>query len=649
MGLNNWWNDSADKANDFLNTGAYNDVVRNAPLNNDRTFSNSGPVTTGGCTSSSQCPAGYSCVNGVCTLMGSGPTGGSSGGQWNSAGDCDQDDPNSPCNSGGPNSCSQTPNCGDTPNPRPEDCCGDRCCSFGSASSTRPGVNCYCGKCPPWPTEKKCNIFCTAYLASNGESAMGCNEENSCNECNECDFLSRTCEPNDDAPCWCEGSECSDCRKCDINTDSETFGDCVAAAPGTCSVCTYVDLYECPCGETVGPITACSKYDSLNASRYGKNVILTNQTALEIAQGQCAPASSCDPCKGDCVTRTYCSDTTGPAPACPPGFKCTNSGAIFANGVDCTFRTECDMSDVPEKCKGVDCNCHNDCPDCQLCGTDGECYPDPDCNDDYYYIIITFSYVEERYGIPGASVDLEDWEGGCIEATGPMVLRWRSIFNGSEEIGVLATDVIRVLQTSVTLGTNPVNGFDSWVLAARFIDTNNEIVDALDYVGTYFTKPTLFTTLEPGSTCVESGSGGDSWCVATPADCSSVPSTFTVTTAQWGGSTSDPNDLGYSFEYEDGNPNGNQSEDYCTGSCQDVAEYGCYPYSGSTSSYPIRSDGLRAPGGQAGALDRFDQPWTFRSQGACLTTTYVPLDDGVYIGFGETALEAQQNAESQMP
>jgi len=381
MGLNSWWRDSADKADNFLDTGAYNDVVRNAPLNNDATSGSSNDFNQlNGCTSSAQCPAGYACVNGQCTLMGTGSTGGSSNGQWNSAGGCNQDDPNSPCNSGGPNSCSQTPNCGNIPDPRPQDCCGTRCCSYGSASSSRPGVHCWCGECPPWPEWRKCSIFCDSYTAANGESVMGCNEDNSCNECNECDLFSKSCEPKDDAPCWCEGSECQGCFKCDTEPTSDNFGGCSVAFLGACSVCTHVDSYKCPCGEIVGPITACSKYGP-GGSGYGGNVTLTSKTALQLAQEKCAPASSCDPCRGDCTSRSYCSDTTGPPPPCPPGIKCTNTGTLSAGGVDCTFRTECDMSNVPESCKNCDCNCHNDCPNCQICGEDGECHPDPDCED----------------------------------------------------------------------------------------------------------------------------------------------------------------------------------------------------------------------------------------------------------------------------
>jgi len=381
MGLNSWWKDSADKADNFLETGAYNDVVRNAPLNNDVTGGSSNDFNQlNECTSSAQCPAGYACIDGQCTFMSTGPTGGSSNGQWNSAGGCNQNDPNPPCNSGGPNSCSQKPNCGKTPDPRPQDCCGARCCSYGSASSPRPGVHCWCGECPPWPSGKKCSIFCDGYTAANGESVMGCNEDNSCNECNECDLFSKECEPKSDAPCWCEGSGCPDCFKCNSEPTSGNFGACTVASPGACSVCTHVDSYKCPCGETVGPITACTKYGP-GGSGYGGNVVLTTKTALQIAKEQCAPLSSCDPCKGTCTSRTYCTDTTGPPPPCPPGNKCTNTGTLSAGGVDCTFRTECDMSNVPESCKDCDCNCHDDCPYCQVCGADGVCRPDPACSD----------------------------------------------------------------------------------------------------------------------------------------------------------------------------------------------------------------------------------------------------------------------------
>ena len=138
---------------------------------------------------------------------------------------------------------------------------------------------------------------------------------------------------------------------------------------------------------------------------------MTNKTALQIAQEQCAPASSCDPCKGDCTTKSYCSDTTGPAPDCPPGIKCTETGTLSAGGVDCTFREECDMSNVPESCKDCDCNCNNDCNECEICAADGTCQPDPNCEE----ARSTWFKASIPYIYEGCSYNQEVGAGGCID------------------------------------------------------------------------------------------------------------------------------------------------------------------------------------------------------------------------------------------
>lgn len=371
MGFNRWWREDSRRAMDWLAGRPWNELVRN-PL--EQAHSEFGSNVR--CTSSSQCSSGYACVNGSCLRTTTAPTGGgTSNGQINNAGGCDQNDPNSPCNSSGQSACSTTPNCGDIPNPRPEECCGTRCCSFGSASSDRPGVNCYCGKCPK-DEGKSCNIFCDGYSSANGESVMGCTPESSCTECTSCSLFSGTCQPISGAPCWCEGSQCQDCLSCDTNPASPSFGLCIPARSGACSACSHVDAYKCPCGETVGPITACRVYGP-GGSGYGGNVILSSKSAQEIAQEQCEPASTCDPCKGDCTSKTYCNEEV---PPCPNGMKCTDNGTISGGGQSCSIRTECDMSNVPEKCKECDCNCDNDCQECEYCAADGTCQPDPACD-----------------------------------------------------------------------------------------------------------------------------------------------------------------------------------------------------------------------------------------------------------------------------
>jgi len=337
------------------------------------------------CSSTDQCPSGYACVNGKCEFMSPNQT---DSWQWNSPGSCGGQGAGtgggsggsngSGCNSGGPGSCQQTPNCGEVSKPKPEECCGSRCCRYGLTSLT---VNCTCGPCNDGGGGSECSFFCDSYWPANGISTMGCNEENTCSECETCDFFDRQCSPASDAPCWCDHVSCSDnCLTCVSNPSSGSFGGCVAAAPGACSVCTHVDSYQCPCGGVVGPITACSKWSDAGGSGYGGNVILTTQTATEIAEAKCASVSDCDECN-KCETKTYCTDTNGSPPPCPDGSSCTQTGYIEVGGVTCILINECDHSGDPDSCQECcQCNCHSDCGPCEICAGDCTCAPDPACS-----------------------------------------------------------------------------------------------------------------------------------------------------------------------------------------------------------------------------------------------------------------------------
>ena len=323
MGLTNWWNDLEREAEEFLKTGTYNDTVRNRP-----SYSDNGNTTYNQCTSSSQCGSGFACVGGQCVRM---DAGGNSG-QVSYPGQCDSNDPNTPCNAGGPNSCQQTPTpCGGGQGDA-RDCCGERCCSFGSASSARPGVNCYCGKCSPLPT---CNTFCEAYLKANGQPGPGCSEGGTGNSCTQCEYCQGgECLPLESgAPCWCEGAnDCAtaDCYRCQTDPEASGFGDCYFEAEG-CQDCGTIRNHLCPCSLVLGPVTVCKPY--------GSGGLLAINLAQQEAARQCEEACKKDPCE--------CED--------------------------------CDTSSLPENCKDTECNCHDDCPDCQLCGGDGTCQPDPAC------------------------------------------------------------------------------------------------------------------------------------------------------------------------------------------------------------------------------------------------------------------------------
>lgn len=375
-----WGDDDIRNSEIFLRTGQYNEVVRNAPegtTGGDSDFSK-----LNACTSSSQCPAGYACVGGVCTRISFSGTGGS--GQYNSAGNCNQNSPypNDPCNSGGPSSCSTTPSCENNPkNPLPEECCGKRCCSYGSLSSLTPGVNCYCGDCPPYPDQKKCSIFCSGAGSALGDpSTMGCNADNSCTICEECDFFSRQCEQKTNGPCFCEGSECDQCGKCDSNAESADFGLCYFPA-GVCSSCKTCPELKCPCGESYAAKTYCNKVGPGGVGNAaGNNVTLVPDPEAACAARQCSDPSEC--CKGNCTTRSYCD---GAPPACPEGYDCTDAGSLSGNGSNCSFRIECD-GNVPDECKECVPGEEGGCGACEYCDNDGTCQKDPQCNGWYYAI-----------------------------------------------------------------------------------------------------------------------------------------------------------------------------------------------------------------------------------------------------------------------
>jgi len=370
--LNDFWNSSI-RANEFLRSGVVNDTVRNADDIDTfgTTGSNSGGLDTGAsCVSTSQCPSGWGCVNGVCQQLNNGLSGGSS--SPGGGGDCDPGNPESPCNSGGPDSCQQTPQCGDTAE-EARDCCGTRCCSFGSASSPRPGVHCWCGECPPWPG---CTEFCENYLKAYGEVGPGCTEGtsgNSCNSCSECN--GGLCEelPTGVAPCWCEGSECNGegCESCDIDNESDDFGECAFEAD-SCQDCATIINHQCPCGVVLSPVKACKPY--------GEGGLLAINLAQQEAYRRCTEAcdGQANPCLPVIDGKTYCTDTGTGVASCPEGSKQT--GFLDTGGEQCVFCQTEDYSGLPDSCKECDCNCHDDCPDCQICSINGTCVDDPTCS-----------------------------------------------------------------------------------------------------------------------------------------------------------------------------------------------------------------------------------------------------------------------------
>ncbi len=414
MGFNNFWNDRVDEANEFLRTGRAardssilgrgNAVIArdSAAIARDNAVNNS--LNTGAsCVSTSQCPSGWGCINGACRQLnnsGSGSSGPSQGNSPSGGGPCNPNDPRSPCNSGGPNSCQQTPQCGGTGDDA-SNCCGTRCCSFGSASSATPGVSCSCGECPPLPG---CTSFCDSYLKSNGGPGPGCSEGpegNSCNSCTECDGnIGGECDPiSIGADCYCEGGGCNaaNCETCDTGTGSADFGGC--GISDGCQECGTVTNHLCSCNAVLPPVTVCKPYGA------------SGLTAINLAQQEAAQQcneicnkDNADPCKPKTSNTTRCTDTGAGVAACPEGS--TQNGFLEAGGERCVFCVTEDDSDLPDSCKECDCNCNNDCPSCQLCGADGKCQPDPLCEADTYNIEVfyTGNYAYFGYSFVGFPV-----------------------------------------------------------------------------------------------------------------------------------------------------------------------------------------------------------------------------------------------------
>ena len=401
MGLGDFWG-TGNRADEFLRTGKTENVkdLLRSPGTSFRIVNSEGQWVAGdgvidtgvdlrppvqGCVASEECPSGYSCINGQCTRMGPGGDQ-----QLPSPGDatgCDPLDPESPCNSGAPGSCQQAPTCGD--DSEAKDCCGERCCTFGSASSTRPGVHCFCGPCPPWPT---CNSFCEAYLSAIGNPGPGCTEGpdgNSCDKCNVCDL--GECVPDPDAPCFCDAAACAssgECLGCDIDPESFDFGVCGYVGDLRCQNCATITNYLCPCGIVLPPVTACKGKEE-------DGILAINLAQAEAAK-QCDDLCPKDRCRlKKNVVKNCCFADYGDCtyPICTPLQK--EIGRIQdENGYGCVI---CENpSTLPDNCGLVQCNCHGDCPDCYECGPTGMCELDERCECEMFEVTVEFT--KEGFG-----------------------------------------------------------------------------------------------------------------------------------------------------------------------------------------------------------------------------------------------------------
>ena len=387
-------------------------------------FGTEGNETITGCNDSSDCAAGWSCSGGRCRPPSD--TGTNAQADYNSDGtrygsssaSCptDEKDSNIPppdtndCGGGGggdqtTGGCDK-PGCGSIYGSGGNgntggQCCGERCCRyFGTGVGL--AVQCFCGPCPP---PNRCQKWCDSFRKANGRDAEGCSDATNCSECEVCVTAHggtvAECKPiTSGAPCHCGGGNAcyQPCASC------ESDGTCKESCEN-CQFCITIYNYSCSCGEFT--FRCCTGACNQSSGSFAE----CQQKGCESV---CPPdgdgdGGSGDPCAGVCTTRTHCGED--PPPPCPPSSSCTNLGSISAGGTTCYLEKVCDKSGVPDTCKDCDCNCDNDCPDCQLCGADGTCYPDPACDGIQARALLQFYFAGSTYLSYQCSATPP---GGCI-------------------------------------------------------------------------------------------------------------------------------------------------------------------------------------------------------------------------------------------
>ena len=393
--LENLWPGGSNAANDFLSgkTGALDGFIKKGD-GSWKAPTETNPLIRTRCFSNSGCPSGYACVGGWCGRAdGSGgpeAPGGQGSGPGGRPGQC-PDGPDSPCNNGGPDSCQTTPNCGEVP--REDECCGqDRCCTFGSLSSFRPGVTCQCGECPT----PSCTSFCDYALKSFGSESADC-KGSSCDTCSECRY--GQCEQITDgtAPCFCSGATaCGDCEKCITDSESINFGDCEFLPYETnCQTCQTSYNYYCGCGKYLDvPVIACVPYG-------GNAWPEVHAKAAKLCEGACEPRK----CEGSSNCFFYDSGDTG-MPTCGEGK--TQTGVIETDKGICVVCEECEPDTECE------CSMNSDCGHCEVCGSNCKCQPDTGC--EYCEVDEESGYIRGKLKAVGA---VAEWSGEPKGSGGP--------------------------------------------------------------------------------------------------------------------------------------------------------------------------------------------------------------------------------------
>lgn len=274
-------------------------------------------ATRVGCIDSSNCGSGWKCQRGYC-VPDDGRGGGCGGGQGSGCGDGVGGCPPSPCppgGSGGANSGGGIGGCNKAG-------CGG---SGGGGGGGNADDCCGQGRC--------CRI---------GTGFVQC----FCGDCPDppsCDvFCSGYQAANGEKAPGCGDNGCDECSSC-VDQGNFQGGKCEPISNGPCwcekSACR--DCEKCTKdGTCVEDCTTC-------------------ETCVTMYNHPC-------PC-GYATLRCCWSACNGT----PDYTKCALEGCEKAGLGD----GDCDPPG-PQPC---DCNCHADCPDCFLCGTDGECHPDPVC------------------------------------------------------------------------------------------------------------------------------------------------------------------------------------------------------------------------------------------------------------------------------
>jgi len=434
-----------DAALDFITSGNF-DRVNAYGVGVFDTGGGASNLNPSRCRTSSDCGVGYMCVNGACRRSsGTGTSTGSGTSNGRTDTNCPTDpypdgDPSPPapggqnCSGGsgggsggiifGPcskPSCGSTTTIGSGGGGGSADCCGERCCRTIGGQQTF-GVQCFCGPCPP---PGRCQKWCDSYYKANNRQAEGCSEAATCSECENCvsDSYSAKCVPaTSDVPCWCEGNEgCGQCEQCQedgtCEYSCENCETCYTQYNQPCS-CGYFNIQCCT--------SACDEYS------------LSHRKCTELGCAKACGDPDTDPCQEQCTTKTVCGTPGGEAASCPAEYRDAGTITTHHDSGDVTCRL-CEKCTLPPECEPCDCNCHDDCPECELCGADGKCYTDPVCDGDKRTVWKRDSFTTVYQSCGGErqcgsetfnrTYTSQEWLTGCgplphrLEVTGAPILR----------------------------------------------------------------------------------------------------------------------------------------------------------------------------------------------------------------------------------